>query len=94
MAIFINQITQKIELEIGEYYLFQSSKEIYLIKIISITPEKNYYIECNGKKMWKKHISTSYSQYNDEFVIEHLPKEYVIKLLREQKLERIVDETD
>jgi len=83
-----------IKIEIGEYYLVFDKKldDTKLIKIISITPEKHFYIECEGKKMWKKVISTEYNNWTEYYIIEHLTKEYVQHLFREQKLERIVNE--
>ena len=78
--------------EIGEYYLVTNNDyDTKLIKILSIKPGGHYYVEMDGVRKWLKDIGSFYDNLN-YYIIEHLEKEYVTKLFREQKLERILKE--
>ena len=81
-------------IKIGEYYLIKEKNsengEIFMVKIISQSPQGYFFILDNGKKRWVKLCRNWDDAFtHDLYTLEHLPQEFVTQLLREQKLERI-----
>ena len=74
----------------------KNGTETKLIQVISKAPKSShYYLKVDNKNYIFRRIYASYESYMSDgvwYVVEHLPKEYVMSLLREQKLERIINE--
>jgi len=87
------------KIDIG-YYLMRKgdyNAPLEFIKIIAVTPEENYYVEINGNKSWISTIDKEWSSYMSKetyYIVEHLPTEFAQKIIREDKLKRILKEDE
>lgn len=84
------------KIEKGEYYLIKCNKfkDYLFIKIIDTTPNGIFLVNIENKRKWMDIDSgwDRFQQENDYYVVEHLSNEYVQKLFREEKLNKILED--